>query len=349
MACFPVIAEQLADAEAALDVGLPDVWKDRLLDPRFRRVLSDPKVQYLRPGDSMQDFVALTRRLRELHPEFPRDGVVMFCGLEADGSFNLRFGYPRFCLPDQRDPTRLSDVLYSWCIERRRKTRDCSCDEWIDGALHLVDEAVLTELGLEKPRDPEARSLVQSSSCSDEVHRLLELRADAAASALAALADRWVRCAEMNVHGKFVALCDLGQIPDSSARAIALAPGVYALSLRFGLSRVGPWPIIAALRLSRGEPDDRRCAFDLDIDGGAVALFDRQPLLRQVSSELREALSLDLEALQVTPSQLLVGKSAEGLLVPAGDGDGTYPVFRLFRGAEVVGLEVLFEAHDLPR
>lgn len=350
MPCLPVIPAELGAAEAALGIALPEAWKQRLLDPRVQCVLADERIGVLRPQDTMAAFVELTHRLRALHPEFPRDGVVAACGVEEDGAFNLRFGYVRFWLPDKRQAARLGDTIHSWSLTKRRASRDCGSAEWIDLALSSADPALLAAQGLVPQVPADTAAPVRTRPGDGELMHALGLRGEAANALLAGSAGRWWTVGTLAVAGGQLTPCDLGQVPARAHKSVGVTPGAYAAQVRLEPSAHGNGPVVAALRITRStHATPGRELFRLDIDHAAVAVFDRQPLLRQVPPGEREALSLNLAALTALPCMAVIGRDAEAVLVPAGDGDGTYPVLELLDGGDCVGLELRFAAAGAPR
>jgi len=73
-----------------------------------------------------------------------------------------------------------------------------------------------------------------------------------------------------------------------------------------------------------------------------MALFDRQAFFRKVPVDDREAIAMDLLNLEVTPCVMMLGQTPI-LVLPTGDGDGTYPVLALRDGENPVGVEIQFK------
>ena len=335
---FPVIEDELEAAEAALGIRLPDVWKEKLLDPRIRRALQDKKVKALRPGDSMAKFVELTHRIRQEQPEFPRDAVVMSCGQDESGRCRLdRGGFVRVCLPDKRDPTKLADYLHSWDLVRRRLIRDCSTQDWIDSEVGAASKELLDELGI-VPRNPwgEPKPLA-TRACPSQLIDLLEGRTRFGARA-------WIACGEFRVSGRFLTPCDLGQCPSSGHPSVEVTPGVYECWLEVDRVDGRDWPIVITTRLilqGAGERS-RVTAARVDVDLAAVAIFDRQTFFKAVRSWDRDSFGEQLMGLTSPPMFVAVNRNSELFVTPSGRGDGAYPVFALTDGTRPVGLEISF-------
>lgn len=350
MPLFPVIPDQLAEAEAALGIALPAVYKRMLGDERIRRVLASAQIGQLRPRDTMATFVALTHELRERQPQFPRDGVVMSFGVSPRGAFDFSRGHARFWMPDKRRAGELGDTVYSWNLQTQRKVRDCSTEEWIGSSIDCADDALLAELGLEKPNVFADEAPPVRVRPWGDVASLLELRGEAAAAALAATDAGWMDAGRFTVAGRFLTPCDLGTTPETWLPAVRVAPGDYAVALHLAPSRRGEWLIVSALRLLRigATACARHPAIAVSIDHAALCVFDRQPFLKQVPTLDRLAVADALGDLPSTPGVVDIARDAGALLVPTGEGDGVYLVVALHAddtaraGSEAIGLEIGF-------
>ncbi len=349
MSQLPVQAAEVASFESRLGVKLPAYYKSTLLDDKIRRILSSKTIGSLRPGDSMSLFAGLTEELRQLHPEFPHSGVVFSCPTDhTTGNFDLTRGYLRFFLPDKDDPSRLGDTVYSWDLRKRRKSRDCTIQEWIDSYEACADDALLRELGVDKPNVFEHEGLVAEPR-DPGLAAILTLRGDSALRTLASVGEIWMPCATFRVKGAYISVCDLGQTP-RPAEGVRLAPGEYEVSATIRRSALGDWPVLGKIRVApkclRISPDLHR-VFDVNVNWGAIAVYDRQTFFRKVSSDSRDSFAMDLvDAASERPCVIDTGKGTKVLVAASGDGDGSYPVYALMHGAEAVGLEVHFNANE---
>ena len=348
MSCFPVRADQLAEAEAALGIALPGAWTQRLLDPRVQRVLAHPRVGALRASDSMARFVGLTMELRERQPQFPRDGVVCFCGVDGRGQFLLDRGYLRFWVPEKNATGRLDDMVHAWDPVKRRRNRDCPTAEFLDGFIASAPDDVLAAEGLARPEQPPLPPLMQWQPLVAAQARLA-LRDDAAR---AAVVDEWIIEGTMNVSGTYLTPCDLGHDPSvPGLPAVKVMAGAYAIGLRYAMSARHDYATVAALRLARAGAvvSTRAPLCTLDVDLGAVSVFDRQAFQKQVTTGDRDGACDELRLPPALPCVAIVGRSAQSVHVPSGDGDGSYAVFALHDANGAVGLEIEFVAVNDPR
>jgi hypothetical protein len=335
MAFFPVIDVELEEAERALGIRLPDAWKAKLGDPKIQRALQDRKVGSLRATDTMAKFVELTMQLRERYPEFPRGAVVMVCGQDRDGGFQLSRGYARVCLPDKRDPSKLGDFLHSWDLVRRRLSRDCSTQDMIDSHVGCASPELLAELGL-AARDPWGEAKPLATRGAPDVLDMLEGRATP-------VFDKWLPCGEMRVAGRFLTPCDLGQYPTSAHASVAVEPGQYEAWIRLGPN--GAVPVVRAARLSLKGAGAIACTqvATLDVDLAAIAVFDRQGFFKSMRSWDRDSFGEQLMELKARPMFVAASRKSELFVTPTGAGDGTYPIFALHEGERAVGIELRFE------
>ena len=350
MGWFPVVADSIDEVEAQLGVALPQMYKSILLEPRVADVLSDALLGTFDRNFSMHQFAGMTQILREAHPEFPRDGVVAFCASLDNDDFTLEWGNWRFWLPDKVNPGRLEDVFYNWNLKTRKKSFDCSTADMLVSYIGIVqgdDSTLLQELGYAVPLPLPAPPLTTSLPCDRAVLAYLGLRGAELAAVLPSIANVWLPCARLTLKGKFLCPRDLGQEPTSSAReSIKVAPGVYEVSVQLCKSRMrnSDWPVVQAVRvLMQGAvSDDSVPAFKVDVDQAAICIFDRQAFFKQVLVDERdEALEL-ISDVQEKPCVIVAGKGAQAIVMPSGDGDGTYQVNQLLAAGASVGLEVVF-------
>ena len=344
MSNLPVDAAELAGFEQRLGVRLPEHYVSSLLDPGIGAVLRDRRIGFLRPGSTMEQFGALTEALRARYADFPRDGVLLSCPVHhRTGEFDFEWGYPRFLVPDKKDRTRLGDTVYTWMPQQRRKVRDCTIQEWIASTLHFAGDDVLSAAGVARPPDPWPEQPLRTRPVEAELAAILALRGEAALARLAEVDGQWLPCATLKLKGNWLSVCDLAQFPTGDM-GVRLPPGEYAAQVRLAKSRLGEWPIVATLRVTRpgAQPTDRRHAYDVDIDLAAIAVHDRQTLLRRFAIHDRDPVSEQLMALECTHCVVVIRKGLESLVLPSGDGDGSYPVYALLDGDATVGIEVEF-------
>jgi hypothetical protein len=331
---FPIIAEERDDAERALGIALPTRYCELLLDPRVSALLAHPSMGLLTPERRMPDFVTLTHEVRHTEPGFPADGVV---ATAPQGR------YFRFWLPDPRDAGRLGDVRYTWDTVTHRSSRDSSDVQSVHvalQALHTAAPDAFTAVGYPPPTsDAPAASRVRVRA-SDE-----SLRERLAHAPSPDQDDAWHTCGVLQVQGRYLTVADLGLVPDGTTQwALKVAPGPYAVTVRLRPSLCGEYTVVAAVRLLRQGCDafEATHAAMIDVDLAAVVLHDRQAFFAQVPVRNREAVIDALLEVDERPCVVVLGHSAESLIVPSGDGDGSYPVYALTCGAECVGLEIAF-------
>lgn len=341
MPWFPVVEEQVAAAEAALGIALPPRYKALLLDPRVRLILSHPALGALAAGATMHDFVAFTSRCRETLPGFPADGVV---------ATNTPGRFVRFWRPDPRRAGVLGEMLYAWDSERQRASKDCTSEASVRtmiGVVHGAAPDVLASVGYPAPSVRPPAPLFRACRCNEPLNTLLAARGDHADAMLASMTDGWISCGELEVRGRSLVPCDLGELPDGPGRwALAIEPGRYRVAVRATRSVRSARAVMAAVRVVRegsADPDARKVA-DIDVDHAALAIYDRHTLLRRVRPEQREQFSMELLEVTDLPATVETVRRAQflALVVPTGDGDGTFPVYELRNGTDVVGLELRF-------
>ncbi|MCC7054577.1 MAG: hypothetical protein IT355_15005 [Gemmatimonadaceae bacterium] len=339
MPWFPVIPAELAQAESALGIALPIQYRTALLAPGLRQMLQHPVLGAIDPTLHMHDFVRLTAEVRRDVPEFPADGVVATVPMGR---------YFRFWLPDPRNPSRLADVIYSWDTVAHRKVKDCTTDAWVRLSAQIVRESdpqFFVRSGAVVRERPAPEPAVRFRAGDVALAALLAAQGAAAAVEVAGAAGRWLPCARMHVSGRHLVPRDLGQLPDGTGDpAVTVVPGEYDALVQVALSPAGDAVVVSALRLVRAGVTDLVAEPHsvLDVDLAAVAVFDRQAFFRRVPVEAQDAVADALCAPPSMPCVAVAGRSAEVLLVPAGAGDGSYPVLVLRREGAVVGLEVRF-------
>ena len=340
MPWFPVIATETVRVEQLLGIALPTRYTAFMLDPRLQQLFAHPSIGTLDPARSMMDFVRLTAEVRRDMPEFPATGVVATVPLGR---------YFKFWLPDPRNPARLGDVIYSWDTSSHRKLKDCTTDAWVRLSVQLahdIDPVFFARVGypLQRARDPEAA--VQFRDGDPLLTALLAARGEEAAALAASVMDAWLPCARFQVSGKYLVPCDLGCLPDGARdRAVKVTPGEYEAQVQVTMSSRGDRPVLLALRVlppGIGDVVATRVGV-LDVDHAAVAVYDRQAFFQQVPPAARETVLDALAGPVHAPRVATVGRSGEVLTAPAGDGDGSYPVFELRRAGALVGFSIRFE------
>lgn len=343
MSTLPINSDEVSAFEQRIGIQLPEYYKARLQDPKVRCLFE--KVQAIRADQSMMSFANLTEHLKNAHPEFPRDGVVLFCGTDEAGRFNLDWGYLRFMLPEKKNPSRLSETVYTWDVTKRRKSRDCTIQEWLDSTIDCAPDELVMELGLTKQNAFEQDDL-EVEPCDPDLQAKLRLRGDAAFSMLTSLGTTWLPCAELAISGAYVSVTDLGQTPSPSS-GIKMLPGAYVATVQLSKSGLGDWPVISSFRLMQkgaAQPFVTQEAGVVDVDLAAVAVFDRQGFFKAVPASDREGFTMDLMEISEMPCLVVAGKRSPSpvLVLPSGDGDGTYQIHRLTVGTQNIGLEITF-------
>ena len=133
---FPVIAQEVADAERSLGVALPPRYKALVSDPLVREALANPLLGALVLDRSMIAHVEIVKARALALPGFPDHAVIA-----ADNGGR----YVRFWLPDPKRPGTLGEMVFSWDTIVRRGTKDAASSTIIRSMLSLL-----------APREPEA-------------------------------------------------------------------------------------------------------------------------------------------------------------------------------------------------
>jgi hypothetical protein len=349
MGWFPVVAEDIAEVEIQLGIALPPIYQRVLLEQRAIGPLSRRDVGALDGAVSMQRFAQWTTILRDAHPEFPRDGVVAI-GPSSNGEFRLDWGNWRFWLPDKKNPGQLGDVFHNWNLKTRKKSVDCSTVDMLAiyfEVAHGKDSSLLRELGYVPTPPPPAPPLVTSLPCDPALLACLDLRGSDLVAVLPTIANTWLPCAQLTLTGNFLCPRDLGQEPTRDAHAsVRVGPGVFDVTVRLcksGIADSDRLVVQAARVLKQGAlADASGVGFDVDVDLGAICLFDRQAFFKQVPVHDRDEALERTSDLGQKPGVIIAGKNAQALVVPSGDGDGVYQVVPLLEAGQSVGLEICF-------
>lgn len=345
MPWFPVVEEEVAAAEAALGTALPSQYKALLLDPRVRQILAHPSVGALSADATMHDFVAFTARCRATLPGFPADGVA---------ATNTPGRFVRFWRPDPQRAGVLGEMLYAWDTERQRASKDCTSEASVRTMIAVVHGAApdfLASVGYPAPPARKSPPLFRARRGNASLSTVLAARGDAVEAMLASATDAWLPCDAFEVRGRFLVPCDLGELPEGSGHwALEVEPGRYRAEVHVTRSARSERVVIAAVRVVREErvaPDATKVA-TVDVDHAALAVYDRQTFLKRVGPEQRELFSMELLETTDLPVTLETARRAHflALVIPTGDGDGTFPVYELRDGADVVGLEIRFVGGD---
>ena len=323
---FPVDKDELAGTEQTLGTALPTRYKAALLDQRVRAILSHQSASSFWAGMTMAQFAGFTAVLRAQQAELPPGAVVAAAVVDHETGAPVFRGYWRIWLPEKDQPRQLGPVLYSWDAVKRRKTRDCTVDAWVDTVVRVVaaaDPAHLEAVGFPQPA-PERKE-------KPFFHATPLERA---------------KPATVSLRGGTWCICDGATLPVASGLVRVRAPaGNYAVELKMARTEQQPGARVAAVRLvllgakaERTQPQGH-----VDVDHAVVALHDRDAFIKAVPSSQRDRAGHELENLQATPCVVDVKGRAQFVLVPSGRGDGTYPVNALLDGnGAVVGVEVLF-------
>ncbi len=324
--------DQIEEVEKQLGIGLPPRYIELVSNPNVFKALSSKKCGYIDPSLSMLDFVSYSEVVKKLDPNFPSDSVVMFCPTK-NIKYKSKWGYLRFWIPDKKKPGILSDTIYSWDLEKGKKFKDCSVDDWISSPLEVFfgrDEKIFNCLGLALPED---ESFIKCVTDLDVNHIFDKGQ------------DEWSIVGSMNVKGKWLTPCDLGQTPDSDfTPSLKVYPGKYEVHLKLVKTDNQECKVSALRLIPEGNSIEKRYEeFNIDIDVGSVCVFDRQSLFRQVSLYEREDLGMELLDLDTNIGIITAGSSSEVLICPAGGGDGTYKVYKLTTVENGVGLEIDFD------
>lgn len=339
MSYFPSHLDERAETETALDVALPHRYVALLRDERIQKILSHPKIGALDPANRVGDFVAATIHVRQSEPGFPSDGVL--CMLPA----KQRNLYLRYWLPERKCPRQLGETIFVWDIKRKKQLTDCINDEFIQGLValvHGVDPSFLASIGYPIPLPTPKPALIIKNKFENLQQRLApNLTVNVAEVDF----ETWLAVGEFQLRGNWLAAYDLATAPSPHDRfGVKTAPGIYQIAVRLAPSSRGDWSIIGTVRVLHGASEGltRQYAYRLDVDQAAVATYDRQAFFRQVPPEDRDWFIEDLLENEARAFIALAGKSAEVMVVPAGNGDGTYDVFALQREGTTVGMEIVF-------
>lgn len=344
MPWFPVVEDEVASAEAALGVALPPRYKALLRDATVRQILAHPALGALSAGATMHEFVAYTFRCRETLPGFPADGVA---ATDTPGRF------VRFWRPDPKRAGVLGEMLYAWDTERQRASKDCTSEASVRtmiAVLHGAAPDFLASVGYPAPPAQQSAPPFRVRHGNASLATMLAAQGDQVDAVLASVMGRWLPYDECEVRGRYLVPCDLGQLPEGSRQwALEVEPGRYRAELQVARSARAGRVIVAAVRLVRegsSAPDATEVAA-VDIDHAAMAIYDRQTFLKRVRPEQRESFSMDVLEVTDLPAVLESQRTSRflALVLPTGDGDGTFPVYELRTGQDIVGIEVRFAPH----
>jgi hypothetical protein len=152
----------------------------------------------------------------------------------------------------------------------------------------------------------------------------------------------WVGAGSFELIGERLEICDCLAMPDEDTDGFRLGAGIYDLSLKVMTDRLERR--ISRIRVvSQGRQHKVAEAIrQVEVDGGGVSIFDVDPILGCDPEVL-----MDLE-------DRIIGTTFNGFaifysfgptrvsMIQSGYGDGSYPVYALRDGEELVGLEVEF-------
>jgi hypothetical protein len=344
MPWFPILPDEVSAAEARLGIALPLGYRAIVGDPKYRALLAHPTVGAINLDTTMLDFVAHTVHRRATLPGFPANGVV---AMEGAGR------YIRFWLPDPKHPGRLGETVYAWDTIEGKRTKDASSLAILMSMIALVERADADATSTNREHTvPNAREAPRSKPfVAQEV-------------SLPARTGTWTRCGTWELRGQYVTFTDLGEIPSRETPAtVRLAAGTYRIDVRLVRRSERDDTMIAGWRLVRvdvGAATDMhddpaiegRVTTDtrfiseqiamLDVDLGAIAVYDRQTFFARVRPDNRDAFVEALMEVTGPLSVLHLGDLAPVQIVRSGEGDGSYPVFALRSGGDVVGVAVHF-------
>ncbi len=332
--CFPVYANQIDEAEKHLGIKLPERYKELLCNEKVLKALTSKKCEFIDPTVSMLDFVEYSKIVKEMDPDFPKDAVVMFCPTK-NIRYKSKWGCLRFWIPDKRNPSVLSNTIYSWDLERGKKHKDSSVDHWLSSPIAVYfgrDKALLKSLGLTLPEDKSFIKDIKSLSLGELVEKS---QGD------------WLKLGPMSIKGKWLTPCDLGRTPISdTSPSLKVSPGQFDVYVRSTATLNDKSLTIQGVRLipEACKVSSKVEIFSIDIDAGSVCIFDRQTFFRQVPLYEREGLGMELLELDSDISIIKVGSTSEVICCPSGKGDGNYKVYRVETVDNKVGIEIDFGA-----
>ena len=338
--CFPVFRDEVEEVEKFLGIALPPRYKELLLHPKVYDVAISKECGYLKKEVSMMEFARLTKIVKRIDPDFPRNGVVMFAPIEHV-EYKSMWGYLRFWVPDKKKPECLSETIYSWDLDKKKKTKDCSNEDWFSWPLedyYGKQSDIFSELDINPP-DDEEKIVVEVIELGAALFEQVE------SNVCESIAE-WKKIGIYNLKGRYFTPCDYGCIPESQTTpSIRTSSGRYSAFIQTGFDQQHR-RYISRFRLldDLAEKDIKvRHEFSLDIDAGSVCVFDRQSFFKQVHVDLREELGMELFEIEASLYWAKVGKSSEVIVCPSGKGDGTYKVSSLLSEGRVVGMEIDFE------
>jgi hypothetical protein len=342
MIAFPVEERLIRKCEAKLDARFPEEFRERMMRangglmrtgsfywfvfpfPDRSHVLPHPIMWLGRPCKDMASFHvrasefdafpsnAVAFGLRQLHST--PDGVLCFLRSEAN---------PRQLLPEV--------WLWHWFKKPFKEFLPNSSLLWSDDPF-------------KKPRPAQNWKLKPvKSECKTELETFLKTRRKKLHGKDRIESD-WLFAGLFPLIGGRLEICDSLAVPDEDTEGFPLRPGTYDLHLKVMTDsierRISRLRIVSQDRRYRHAESIRH----VSVDGGAVSIFDADPVAGCDPEVL-----MDLE-------DRIVGMVPQGLtkffsfgptsvaMIQSGYGDGSYPVFALRDGEELVGVEVEFLA-----
>ena len=320
MPWFPVIAEEIAAAEARLGIALPLGYRAIVGNPKTRTLLAHPTVGAIDLNTTMAEFVEHTERRRATLPGFPARGVV---AMEGPGR------YIRFWLPDPKRPGILSETVYAWDTVEGKQSKDASGLAILKSMIDLVSSEPAIAALRPTPLPFVVQAIELPTSEGD-----------------------WTSCGLWETQGNYITATDLGELPARETPAtLRLPAGRYRIEVRLHRRAADEAPVIAAWRMLRVEWDATLPLVSepiatIDVDLGAIAVYDRQPFFARLPPADRDGFVSALMEVGAPLASLRVGDADLVHIVRSGDGDGSYPMEVLRSGTENVGVALQFLGAD---
>jgi hypothetical protein len=342
MAQLPVEERLVKACEAKLDVRFPEKFRRRMMQsngglvrtgsfywfifpfPDRSHVLPNPIMWLARP---LKDIVGLNKVVRGID-SFPPNAV----------AFGLRQFHSTpdgvLCfVRNENDPQLLKPEVWLWHWFRKPFKEFLS-----DASLLWVDDP------FKKPKPAQNWKLKpEKAQGNTEFEAFLKTRRKKL-SGKDRIESDWLFARAFPLVGGRVEICDCLAIPDEDTEGFVLGTGSYDMLLKVMTDSLERR--ISRLRLVMKGRSGRlgKVIRHVNVDGGAVSVFDIDPIL-----------GCDPEVLQGLEDSI-IGTELKGLLrcftfgpttiamISSGYGDGVYPVHALRDGEDLVGAEVEFLA-----
>jgi hypothetical protein len=153
---------------------------------------------------------------------------------------------------------------------------------------------------------------------------------------------QWFSVGPFPLVGERLEICDCLSMPHEDTEGFRLGSGTYHLLVKVITDavekRISRLRIIAQGR----QPTLAESIGHVSVDGGAVSLFDVDPIVGCDPEVLMDLEDRITGVVMKGPTKFFSFGPTRVAMVQSGYGDGTYPVYALRQGGDLVGLEVEF-------